>query len=80
MSHKFQKMLEVCRKNFFIGAQNMDVQRVHFWREMENELLQYQSQANGWNKFKNYVAGIGASGNAEVNRFCILLLDVMETL
>ena len=80
MSHKFQKMLEFCRKNFFIGAQNMDVQRVHFWREMENELLQYQSQANGWSKFRNYIAGKGATGSPEVNRFCILLLDVMETL
>ena len=80
MSHKFQKMLEVCRKNFFIGASNMDVQRVRFWREMENELLQYQAQADGWSKFRNYIAGKGATGSPEVNRFCILLLDVMETL
>jgi hypothetical protein len=80
MSHKFQKMIELCRKNFFNGASNMDVARLRFWQELEAQVLQYQSQTDGWNKFKNYVAGIGASGSAEVNRFCILLLDKMETL
>jgi len=80
MSHKFQNMLELCRKNFFNGASNMDVARLRFWQELEAQVLQYQSQADRWNKFKNYVAGIGASGSAEVNRFCILLLDKMETL
>ena len=80
MSHKFQNMLELCRKNFFTGASNMDVARLRFWQELEKEVLQYQSQENGWKKLKNHVAAIGAIGNAEVNRFCILLLDKMETL
>ena len=61
-------------------ASNMDVARLLFWQELEAQVLQYQSQVDGWNKFKNYVAGIGTSGSAEVNRFCILLLDKMETL
>ena len=80
MSHKFQKMLELCRKNFLTGASNMDVARLRFWQELEKEVLQYQSQVDGWNKFKNYVAGIGASGSAEVNRFCLILLYEMEKL
>jgi len=80
MNHKFQNMLELCRNQFFAGAQNMNVPRLRFWQELEDEILQYQTQDDGWNKFKNYIAGIGASGSAEVNRFCILLLDKMETL
>ena len=80
MNHKFQKMLEVCRENFFIGAQNMNIARLRFWQEMEKEVLRCQSQADGWSKFRNYIAGKGATGSPEVNRFCILLLGVMETL
>ena len=80
MNHKFQKMLEVCRENFFIGAQNMDIARLRFWQEMENEVLKYKLIDDGWSKFRNYIAGKGATGSPEVNRFCILLLDVMETL
>ena len=80
MNHKFNKMLELCRKNFFNGASNMDVARLRFWQELEAEVLHYQSQSDGWSKFRNYIAGKGATGSPEVNRFCILLLDVMETL
>ena len=80
MNHKFQKMLEVCRENFFIGAQNMNIPRLRFWQELEKEVLHCQAQADGWSKFRNYIAGKGATGSPEVNRFCILLLDVMETL
>lgn len=80
MNHKFQKMLELCRKNFFNGASNMDVARLRFWQELEAEVLHYQSQADGWSKFRNYIAGKGSTGSPEVNRFCILLLDKMETL
>ena len=80
MSHKFQKMLELCRKNFFNGASNMDVARLRFWQEMEKEVLRCQSRADGWSKFRNYIAGKGATGSPEVNRFCILLLEKMETL
>ena len=80
MSHKFQKMLELCRKNFFTGASNMDVARLYFWQELEAQVLQYRSQADGWNKFKNYIAGKGATGSAEVNKFCLILLDEMEKL
>jgi hypothetical protein len=80
MSHKFQKMLELCRKNYSIRLIKDDPTGCWFFLELERVVFQYQAQADGWNKFKNYVAGIGASGNAEVNRFCILLLDKMETL
>ena len=80
MSHKFQKMLSLCRKQFFAGAQNMNVPRLQFWQEMENEVLKYQLIDDGWSKFRNYIAGKGATGSPEVNRFCILLLDIMETL
>lgn len=80
MNHKFQKMLELCRENFFIGAQKMNIPRLRFWQELEKEVLQYQAQADGWSKFRNYIAGKGATGSPEVNRFCILLLDKMEAL
>lgn len=80
MNHKFNKMLELCRKNFFNGASHMDVPRVRFWQELEEEVLQYQSKDDGWNKFKNYIAGIGATGSPEINKFCIILLDEMEKL
>jgi len=80
MNHKFQKMLYLCRKQFFTVSQNMNVPRLRFWQELESEMLQYQTQDEGWNKFKNYIAGKGASGSAEVNRFCIILLDEMEKL
>ena len=80
MNHKFQNMLSLCRKQFIAGAQNMNVPRLRFWEELEAKVLHYQSQADGWNNFKNYIAGIGASGSAEVNKFCIILLDEMEKL
>ena len=80
MNHKFNKMLELCRKNFFNGASNMNVPRLRFWQELEDEVLKCQAQADGWSKFRNYIAGKGATGSPEVNRFCLLLLDVMEKL
>lgn len=58
----------------------MNVPRMRFWQELEEEVLQYQTQDNGWNKFKNYIAGIGATGSPEINKFCIILLDEMEKL
>ncbi|HQE59210.1 MAG TPA: hypothetical protein PLA54_08475 [Spirochaetota bacterium] len=80
MNHKFQKMLSLCRKQFFAGAQNMNVPRLRFWQELEAKVLHYQSQADGWDKFRNYIAGKGATGSTEVNKFCIILLDEMEKL
>ena len=80
MNHKFNKMIELCRKNFFNCSSNMNVPRLRFWQELEKEVLQYQSQDDGWNKFKNYIAGKGATGSPEVNKFCLILLDEMEKL
>jgi len=73
-------MLSLCRKQFFAGAQNMNVPRLRFWQELEAKVLHYQSQADGWDKFRNYIAGKGATGSTEVNKFCIILLDEMEKL
>jgi len=80
MSHKFQKMLEFCRKNYSIRLNKDDPTGCWFFLELEREVFQYQAQADGWSKFRNYIAGKGATGSPEVNRFCILLLDKMETL
>ena len=80
MNHKFNKMLELCEKESSKGFLTLNPYRMEFWEELEKKVLQCQSRADGWSKFRNYISGKGATGSPEVNRFCILLLDVMETL